>query len=199
MDEPMILASGSPIRAEMLRAARVSFEVIHPRVDEESIKQALHAEGANPRDIADALAEAKARKVATKHPDKLVIGADQVLQFKNSTFSKPKSKVNALDQLLTLRGKPHHLLSAAVVYHEAKPVWRHVSKATLYMRDASDDWLSGYLERNWNSVQYSVGAYKIEEEGVRLFSRINGDNFTIMGMPLLELLSYLTMRGSLPK
>ena len=199
MPDPLILASGSSIRAEMLRRACVPFEVILPRVDEETIKQALQGDGAKPRDIADTLAEAKARKVGSKHPDRLVLGTDQVLQFGEDILTKPKSPDQALAQLQSLRGKSHQLLSAAVVYENGKPVWRHISKATLNMRDASDAWLLAYVERNWDSIQHSVGSYKIEEEGVRLFTRIEGDNFTIMGLPLLELLSYLTMRGSLPK
>lgn len=199
MPQRLILASGSATRADMLRRAGVEFEVLPARIDEDAIKSALLAEGAKPRDIADALAEAKARKVAAKHPDALVIGSDQVLDFKGTLLSKPKSADDAIAQLTNMRSNRHHLFSAAVVFENANPVWRHIGQVRLYMRDASDGWLADYVSRNWNSIQHSVGAYKLEEEGVRLFSRIEGDHFNVLGMPLLELLSYLTLRGTLPK
>ncbi len=198
MPKPLILASGSTTRATMLRQAGVEFEILAPKIDEDAIKAALLAENAKPRDIADALAEAKARKIAAKHPDAMVIGSDQVLDFDGTLLSKPKSPEDALAQLKTMRSNRHHLYSAAVIYDDAKPVWRHVGQVRLYMRDASDDWLADYVTRNWPSIQHSVGAYKLEEEGVRLFTRIEGDHFNVLGMPLLELLSYLTLRGTLP-
>lgn len=197
MTNPLILASNSDIRAQLLRQAMVPFDVKPARIDEEAIKEALLAEGAPPRDIADALAEAKARKVAGSHPEKLVLGCDQVLSFESRILSKPKSEFEALEQLKMLRGQRHQLLSAAVIYEEAKPVWRHVGVVRLLMREASDVWLQDYVVRNWNSIQHSVGGYKLEEEGVRLFTRIDGDHFNVLGMPLLELLSYLTLRGTL--
>lgn len=197
MTDPLILASKSDIRAQLLRQAMVPFDVKPARVDEEAIKEALLAEGAPPRDIADALAEAKARKVAGSHPERLVLGCDQVLAFENQILSKPTNKAEALEHLKMLRGQRHQLLSAAVIYEEAKPVWRHVGVVRLFMRAASDDWLQDYVARNWNSIQHSVGGYKLEEEGVRLFTRIDGDHFNVLGMPLLELLSYLTLRGTL--
>ena len=197
MTELLILASNSDIRAQLLRQAMVPFDVKPARVDEDAIKEALLAEGASPRDIADALAEAKARKVAGTHPDRLVLGCDQVLVFENQILSKPTSETEALEHLKMLRGQRHQLLSAAVIYEDAKPVWRHVGVVRLFMREASDDWLQNYVARNWHSLQYSVGGYKLEEEGVRLFTRIDGDHFNVLGMPLLELLSYLTLRGTL--
>lgn len=199
MTDTLILASGSDVRAEMLCQARVPFEVVLSRTDEDSIKDSLKNEGAKPLDIADALAEAKARKVASKNPGRLVLGSDQVLQFENETLSKPVSQDDAVHQLQRLSGQSHRLLSAAVLYENNRPVWRHVSKATLYMRDFGNEWLTEYVDRNWESIQYSVGGYKIEEEGVRLFTKIEGDHFTILGLPLLELLSYLTLRGNLLK
>ena len=198
MPQRLILASGSATRAAMLRQAGVEFEALPAAVDESAIKAALLAEGAKPRDIADALAEAKARKIAAKHPDALVIGSDQVLDFNGTLLSKPASPEQALAQLKDMRSNRHHLFSAAVIYDDAKPVWRHVGQVRLYMRDASDAWLEDYVARNWHSIQHAVGAYKLEEEGVRLFSRIEGDHFNVLGMPLLELLSYLTLRGTLP-
>jgi septum formation protein len=192
---PVILASGSEIRAQMLRQAGVDFDVQVARVDEKMIKEALVADGALPRDIADALAESKARKVAQKNYDAFVIGCDQVLEFNGNLLSKPKSPDEAIDQIIAMRGERHTLLSAAVIYNEGKPIWRHVGQVRLRMRDATDAYISGYVERNWDSIQNSVGGYKLEEEGVRLFHSVEGDYFNVLGMPLLPLLAFLTLRG----
>lgn len=181
----------------MLTQAAVPHEVQVARVDEEMIKASLVAEGAPPRDIADALAEMKAAKISEKNPGALVIGCDQVLDHGGTLLSKPGSQQNALEQLMSLRGDRHTLLSAAVVYENGKPLWRHVGVVRLRMRDASDEYLQDYVERNWDSIQHAVGAYKLEEEGVRLFSRIDGEYFNVLGMPLLELLNYLTLRGDI--
>ena len=197
MSIPIILASGSPIRAQMLDRARVPFEVMIPRIDEETIKEALMAEGAPPRDVADALAEAKARKISDKMPGRLVVGCDQVLDAGGKLLSKPVSPEDALAQLMVLRGQRHMLLSAAVIYLDGEPVWRHVGQVRLTMRAASDAWLADYVARNWPGIGEAVGAYKLEEEGVRLFTRIDGDHFNVLGMPLLEILAYLTLRGVL--
>ncbi|MFY9318536.1 Maf family protein [Lentibacter algarum] len=197
MARQIVLASGSAIRGQMLSNAGIAFEAIVPRVDEEMIKIALQAEKATPRDIADALAETKARKIGGKHPDKLVIGCDQVLDFDGQILSKPQTPEEAREQLKALRGKRHSLLSAVVVYHELEPLWRHVGQVRLYMRDISDSYLNEYVDRNWPSLQSSVGGYKLEEEGVRLFSRIEGDYFTILGLPLIEMINYLTASGDL--
>ena len=192
---PVILASGSEIRAQMLRQAGVDFDVQVARVDEQMIKEALVADGALPRDIADALAESKARRVAQKNYNAFVIGCDQVLEFNGNLLSKPKSPDEAIDQIIAMRGERHTLLSAAVIYNEGKPIWRHVGQVRLRMRDATDAYISGYVERNWDSIQNSVGGYKLEEEGVRLFHSVEGDYFNVLGMPLLQLLAFLTLRG----
>jgi len=198
MSFDLILASTSESRARMLRSAGVSLDIIRPGVDEDSVKAALEAEDAPPRDIADTLAEMKAYKVAQKGNGGLVLGCDQVLSFKGKIISKPQTPSDARRQLQMLRGETHQLLSASVVFEDMKPVWRHVGVARLTMRDFSDSYLDTYLERNWNSIRWSVGGYKIEEEGIRLFRMVQGDTFTIKGLPLLELLSYLTLRGTLP-
>ena len=192
---PVILASGSEIRAQMLRQSGVDFDVQVARVDEQMIREALVADGALPRDIADALAESKARKVAQKNYDAFVIGCDQVMEFNGNLLSKPKSPDEAIDQIIAMRGERHTLLSAAVIYNEGKPIWRHVGQVRLRMRDATDAYISGYVERNWDSIQNSVGGYKLEEEGVRLFHSVEGDYFNVLGMPLLPLLAFLTLRG----
>lgn len=199
MTIPIILASGSEIRASMLHQAKVSFKVTKPRIDEESVKSALINEAAKPRDIADCLAEMKARKISDKSPDAMVIGCDQVLDFKGTLLSKPTSPDHALNQLRAMRGERHMLLSAAVIVQNGKPIWRHIGQVRLRMRDASDAYLQGYVDRNWDSIRHSVGAYRLEEEGVRLFSTIDGDYFNVLGMPLLELLNFLTLRGVIEK
>ena len=195
---PLILASGSAIRADLFRRANVPVEVIPARIDEDAIKAALLADQAMPRDIADALAEAKARKIAARYPDRLVLGCDQVLDVDGNLLSKPETSDDARDQLRQMRGKRHMLLSAAVIYDQARPVWRHVGIVRLHMHDFSDAYLDDYLARNWESIRHAVGAYKLEEEGPRLFTRIEGDHFNVLGLPLLEILSYLALRGTLP-
>lgn len=197
MSVPILLASGSEIRATLLRNAGLKIEAQPPRVDEEAVKQALIAEGAPPRDIADALAELKARKISEKIPGALVIGCDQVLEFEGALMSKPESPEAALEQLRMMRGKRHRLLSAAVICRDGRPEWRHVGQVRLTMRQASDAYLEDYVARNWDSIRHAVGAYKLEEEGVRLFAAIDGDYFTVLGMPLLELLNFLMLRGAI--
>lgn len=198
MAADLILASGSEIRRRMLESAGLALQIESPRVDEEAIRAAMALEGASPRDTADTLAEAKAAKVAARNPDGRVLGCDQVLDLDREILAKPLTRDEAAGQLRRLRGKTHRLLSAAVLFEAAEPVWRHIGMARLTMRPVSDAFIEAYLDRNWPDVGSSVGAYKIEEEGVRLFAHIQGDLFTIQGLPLLELLNFLTDRGTIP-
>ena len=193
----LVLASASRIRADMLRRAGVAVDVQPARIDETAIRDALLADGAPPRDVADALAEGKARKVAAGQPGRLVIGCDQILALKGRLFEKPAIPQQARAQLVELRGQTHQLLSAAVIYDDGKPVWRHVGVARLTMRAFSDAYLDDYMSRNWPGIGESCGAYKLEEEGVRLFAQVSGDYFTILGLPMLELLNYLALRGEI--
>ncbi|MEL7090493.1 MAG: Maf family nucleotide pyrophosphatase [Pseudomonadota bacterium] len=197
MTIPIILASGSTIRATLLRNAGVPFDQVVARVDEQMVKDALQEDGAPPRDIADALAEAKARKVAQKHYDAMVIGCDQVLAYKGQVISKPRDMDEAKAQLTTLRGQRHSMFSAAVIYHEGEPIWRHIGEAKLTMRDFSNTYRDAYVARTWDDIQHSVGGYQLEAEGVRLFQAVEGDYFHVLGMPLLELLAFLTLRGAI--
>ena len=194
---PIILASGSSVRSALLTQAAVPHTVQVARVDEQMIKASLVAEGAPPRDIADALAQMKAAKISEKNAGALVIGCDQVLEHGGVLLTKPETPADALAQLRLMRVDRHTLLSAAVIFENGKPLWRHVGVVRLRMRDASDAYLEDYVARNWDSIRHAVGAYKLEEEGVRLFSRIEGDYFNVLGMPLLEILNYLTLRGDI--
>jgi septum formation protein len=195
MPRPLILASGSEIRLHLLRSAGLDVHAQVARIDETLIRAGLAAEKAHPRDIADTLAEMKAARIAAKAPDALVLGCDQVLEFRHEVWGKPETRDEAAAQLSALRGQTHRLLSALVLFDAGEPIWRHIGEARLTMRHFSDAFLEGYLDRNWPQIGHSVGGYKLEEEGIRLFDRIEGDHFTILGLPLLPLLTYLGTRG----
>ena len=195
---PLLLASASPIRLQLLRNAGLEVTAQPARIDEDAIRQGLQADAASPRDIADALAEMKARKLAEKNTDALVLGCDQILAFKGRVFGKPETPDEARSQLSEFRGQTHQLISALVLYDDGKPIWRHMSEAKLTMRPLSDSYLDDYISRNWQSLRKSVGGYKLEEEGIRLFFTIEGDYFSILGLPILPLLGYLGTRGFIP-
>lgn len=194
----IILASASTIRRQLLENAGVTVDALPARVDEDTIRAALQAEGAKHRDIADTLAEMKARKLAERHPSSLVIGSDQVLELDGEIWGKPETPDAARSQLERLRDRTHRLVSAVVLYDQAKPIWRHVEEASLTMRSFSDGFLDDYVARNWDDIRHSVGAYQLEREGARLFAAVDGNHFTILGLPLLPLLNYLSQRGFIP-
>lgn len=190
------LASTSQVRRRLLEAAHVQFSVQSSPFDEDPVKQAIVERSASPHDICVALASGKAVAVS-REVDGLVIGCDQVLSFQGKIYSKPISKSDARQHLTNLRGASHSLLSAAVICEAGDPIWSHVGEVRLTMRDFSDTFLEAYLNRNWPDIRSSVGGYKLEEEGVRLFSDIDGDYFTVLGMPLVEILGYLGQRGAI--
>lgn len=193
----LILASASPTRQSLLRNAGLTFESAPVRIDEDAIRRSLVSDQASPRDIADALAEYKARKGAEKAPDALVLGSDQILALKGEVFAKPEDRAEAATHLRELSGQTHHLYSAAVIYEDFKPVWRAVGTARLSIHELTDTEIDAYLDRAWPEVEGCVGAYQAEALGGQLFSRIDGDWFAVMGLPLIQVLSYLRMRGML--
>lgn len=196
MSLPIILASGSAIRKQILSGAGVAFSVVTKPVDEGAIKAAMLAEGALPRDIADALAEAKSKRVSQSRPG-LIIGADQIMVMDGQIFDKPKDMTEARSRLKSMRGRTHHLMGAVVICEDGYPVWRHMAKTTLEMREFSDAFLDDYLAQEGEVILSSVGAYRFEGRGSQLFSHVNGDFFSILGLSLLPVMAYLRERGAL--
>ncbi len=195
----LILASQSAGRIAMLHAAGVDVEAHAALLDEASITQSLVAEGAKPRDIADALAETKARKVSRKFPTALVLGCDQILvTAEGSLLDKAESAEEARAHLAMLSGKTHRLMSAAVICENGEPVWRIVETAQMEMRKLSHGFIDDYVGQYWPVIRHCVGCYRIEAEGAQLFAGVSGSQFTIIGLPLLPLLGYLQVRGVLP-
>lgn len=193
----VILASTSRTRGTMLSNAGVPFTAIAPGVDEDSVKASLRAEGANAAEAAEALAEVKAIRLSGRHHDALVIGADQMLVCEDRWYDKPHDRAAARRQLLELRGKTHQLVTSAVVMLGGQRIWHHVEPAKLTMRPFSEDFLDDYLDRAGEAVLSSVGAYQLEGLGAQLFSRVEGDHFVILGLPLLPLLDFLRVHGVL--
>lgn len=196
MNDQIILASTSPFRRDMLAAAGIAAQGVAPDIDERAVEQATGGELA-PDDLALVLAEAKAVDVSETHPGAWVIGSDQTLSLGDEVLHKSKDMEDARRKLLRLSAKTHHLNSAVVLARGGQAVWRHVSVARLTMRPLSPEFIGRYLSRVGESVLRSVGAYQIEGEGIQLFSEIEGDHFTIVGMPLLPLLAELRRVGAI--
>lgn len=193
----IVLASGSATRRALLAAAGVDFQVHALPVDEDGIKQALRLETDRPARVAETLAEMKAMRVSAKHPGVIVVGADQMLDCETIWFDKPADSEAAAAQLRALRGKTHRLTSAVVAVRDGRRLWHHTDSAKLTMRWFSDAFLADYLERAGAGVLASVGAYQLEGLGGQLFMSIDGDHFTILGLPLLPLLDFLRENGEL--
>ncbi|MBB5713486.1 Maf family protein [Sphingomonas aerophila] len=193
----LVLASGSATRRAMLTDAGVPFTAQSPGVDEDAAKAGLA--GATPRDLSDALAELKALKVSARSPGALVLGSDSVVALSDgSLLNQPASREEAADHLRRMSGTRHELWSAAVIAEDGRPVWRHVEAARMFVRSLSDGFISRYLDAEWPAISGCVGCYRIEGPGVQLFSKVEGSQFTIQGLPLLPLLGYLRERGVLP-
>jgi septum formation protein len=193
----IVLASKSAARRAVLDGAGVPYEAATAGVDEDAVKAGMLAEGADAREVADTLAELKAIKVSRSRSG-FVVGADQTLEFEGKLYDKVETVAQARARLQTLRGKPHKLHSAVVVAKEGTPIWREVVTASLTMRDFSDAFLDDYLAHEGEAALGSVGCYRLEGPGVQLFSRIDGDYFTILGLPLMGLLDLLRRHGELP-
>lgn len=194
----IVLASKSAARRAVLDGAGVPYEAVDSRYDEDTAKQSLLAEGATPKEVAEALAEAKALKISRARPG-LIIGADQTLDLEGRLYDKAESAEAARARLRELRGKAHRLHSAVVVAKDGAPIWREVVTATLTMRPFTDAFLEEYLALEGETALGSVGCYRLEGPGAQLFSRIDGDYFAILGLPLLGLLSLLREHGELRK
>jgi len=192
--QKIILASESKIRRKLLLQAEVNFQSIAAKIDEDTIKESLKNEDAKPKDISDTLAEYKAIRVANNFPTDIIIGCDQILVCNNEIISKARTLNEAKETLKLLRGKSHQLLSSAVIYDNNKPVWRTTSRAQLFMRDFTDEYLEYYIKTSGTDILSSVGCYLLENNGVNLFNRIQGDYFTVLGFPLLEVLDFLRKR-----
>ncbi len=193
----VILASASPVRAELLRQAGVAFEVSPARIDEEEIKHSLGVEGADGAVIAETLAELKATTVSRRYHGRLVIGADQVLDCEGRLYGKPADRNEARTQLRELRGRVHRLISCVVACRDETRLWHHVAQVKLTVRPFSDGFLDNYLDAIGDAALWGPGAYQLEGRGVQIFSRIEGDYFSVLGLPLIPLLDYLRTQQAL--
>lgn len=196
----LVLASQSASRRAMLGAAGVPHHSVSPAIDEEALKEGLRAEGRTARQIADALAEAKALKLSIRMPGTLVLGCDQTLELEDGAMlDKAVDQADAAAILRRLSGTTHTLHSAAVICENGTPVWREIESARLSVRPLTDDFIADYLEREWEQCRWCVGCYRIEGPGAQLFSTIRGTQFAVQGLPLFGLLDFLRVRGVLAR
>lgn len=197
MPETVVLASGSPFRRKMLEDAGVAVETVPANIDERAVEAAVEGSGVTPQELAAILAEAKALDVSERMPGRLVVGADQTLSLGDEVLHKPADMDAARRRLLLLSGKTHELNSAVVVARDGEALWRHVGVARLTMRDLDPGFVGRHLSRVGDKALSSVGAYQIEGEGIQLFEAVEGDYFTIVGLPLLPLLGELRRLGAI--
>ncbi len=197
LSNELILASGSEVRRRLLTEADVDFRAVSSDVDEAVIKERMSAENKTPEEIAEKLAFAKAEAVSRVHPDALIIGADQILECDDVLFDKPIDRNEAANHLRTFRGRTHRLITACCLVRDGEQVWSLVDEARLTMRDFDDAFLASYLDRAGSDLTASVGAYRLEGLGAQLFSKVEGDFFVILGLPLLPLFKALRDFGVL--
>lgn len=197
MASHLILASASPFRKMLMENAGLHFESIPAQIDERAIELPLERDGVASPQIAKALALAKAIDVSDRYPQALVIGSDQTMSLGDKTFHKPATMDDARNHLLTLSGETHQLNSAVVFVKNGRTVWEHISSARLTARHLSADFVERHLSRVGTAALQSVGAYQLEGEGIQLFSKIEGDYFTILGLPLLQVLEQLRVMGEI--
>lgn len=197
MTQKLILASTSPFRKTMLANAGIDVEAVPAKVDERALEAPLKGSGTSPEDVAAILAEAKAVDVSARRPGDLVLGCDQTLSLGDEILHKPADMEAARRRLLALSGRTHQLNSAAVLARDGQVLWRHVGIASLTMRKLDPAFIGRHLARVGDKVLASVGAYQIESEGIQLFEKIEGDHFTIVGLPLLALLAELRKLGAM--
>ncbi len=190
----LILASGSAIRVRILEGAGVPFDIVRPEVDEDAIKKRALGEGRTLREAAQLLADAKALSVDADAP---VLGSDQILAFEGRGFDKPRSRDEARGRLKLLQGRRHALINAVSIARGGKIVFRHIEEPVLHMRALTDKEIGAYLDTAGDEVLSSVGAYQVEALGSRLFDRIDGDYFAVLGLSLYPLLGYLRREGLL--
>ncbi len=193
----LILASKSASRRAMLEGAGVAHECVPANVDERGLEAAM--DGAEPAEIAQALAAAKAAAVSEAHSGRWVLGSDSLVEVEGRRFDKPETREQAAEHLRFFSGKPMRLHSAAALARDGAIDWVEPSLATLHMRDLSDDFIAHYLDTEWPAVSHCVGVFRIEALGVQLFERIIGEHFTVLGMPLLPVLGALRERGIIPR
>lgn len=191
MPDAIVLASGSVFRKKMLEDAGLAIEAVKPQIDERAVEAAVANSGVGPEDLALILAEAKALEVSQNRPGALVIGTDQTLSMGDEVLHKPRDMEEARRRLLALSGRTHQLNSAVVLMRDGDVLWRHVGVARLTMRELDPGFVGRHLSRVGDKALSSVGAYQVEGEGIQLFEAIEGDHFTIVGMPLLPLLAKL--------
>ena len=195
MTASLVLASASPFRRQLMDNAGLIYRAEAARIDERAIEAPLEQAGASPDQVAVALATAKARDVASRHPGALVIGSDQTLSLGARVYHKPGSMAEAAEHLRSFSGKTHQLNSAISLVRDGEVMWEHVSHARLTVRALSDSFIESHLARVGDRALSSVGAYQLEGEGIQLFEAIEGDYFTILGLPMLPLLNELRMLG----
>ncbi len=199
MSDRLLLASQSASRRRLLADAMVPFETVSAGVDEEALKAGLDAEGIGARDLADALAEWKAKRPSMREPGALVLGCDQTLELEDgSRIDKVDTREEAAALLTRMSGRAHKLHSAAVIAQAGSPVWRQIESVTLQMRPLSAAFIDHYLDLDWENCRWCVGCYRVEGPGAQLFARISGSLFAVQGLPLLPLLDYLRVRSILP-